>query len=80
MHWQRSSQQLISSLQNTNKTKPKESICAMLSLCFMRFAKNALSDEFVDSFVELFDGVEVVFLDSIDDAGRHVLLKNHAAH
>ena len=32
-----------------------------------------LPDEFVDSFVELLDGLEIVFFDSIDDTGGHVL-------
>ena len=31
-----------------------------------------LPDELVDSFVELLDGLEIVFFDSVDDTGRHV--------
>ena len=44
------------------------------------FTKVSLPDEFVDGLVELFDGVEIVFLDRVYDAGRHMLFKYHAAH
>ena len=39
-----------------------------------------LSDELVDRLVELFYGIEVVVLNGIDDAGRHVLLEDDTAH
>jgi hypothetical protein len=37
------------------------------------------ADEFVYGFVELLDGLNVVPLDSVNDAGRHVLLEDHPA-
>ena len=43
------------------------------------FTKARLPDEFVDGLVELLDGVDVVILDCVDDAGRHVLLEYHTA-
>lgn len=38
------------------------------------------ADEFIDGFVELFNGVEVIVLDGIDYACRHMLLEDDPAY
>ena len=38
-----------------------------------------LSDEFIDSLVQFLNGIKVIVLDCINDAGRHMLFEDHAA-
>ena len=38
-----------------------------------------LSDEFIDGFVQLLKGFDIIMLDCVDDAGRKVLLEDDSA-
>ena len=75
-HLLKNSQQLINKPHVKGKTKKGASPGAPFYLYLQCF----LSDEFVDRLVELLYGIEVIVLDCIDDAGRHVFLEDHAAH
>ena len=52
----------------------------LLMLHFSVSVEKYLSYKFINSLVELFYGVKIVVFDGIDNAGRHVLFKNHSAH